>query len=431
MVLHPNRGGEVLPIYCRKKGTLEAPEEVILDQNELARDKEFHALGGFDVSPDGSRLLYLEDLTAFRDYTLYVKDLSTGRVIDSIDKVWNGTAWADDNRTFFYVTADSAKRGNAVWRHVIGAPREKDTKVFQEDDVLNDVTAFRSRSGKYVFIPADGFTSSEWRVVTTANPTAAPRVIAPRRSNVEYSVEHGGEFFYIYTNDAARNFRIVRAPEHDPSPGNWKDWLAHRDTAFVEGIDVFERHAVVRERTDGLRRLRVTELATNHSHSVTFPESAYVVFVGSNPEFDTDVVRFTYGSPVTPSSVYDYNMATQQRELKKRQEIPSGFDSSRYEVQRRLAPARDGVQVPVSILLQRGTRLDSSNPLLLFAYGSYGATTEPTFDSNVFSLVDRGMIYAIAHVRGGQEMGRQWYDNGKMLKKKIRSTTSSTWRSFL
>ena len=410
--------GKSYPIYCRKKGTLKAPEEVILDQNELACDKEFHALGGFDVSPDGSRLLYLEDLTAFREYTLYVKDLSTGRVIDSIDKVWNGTAWADDNRTFFYVTADSAKRGNAVWRHVIGAPREKDTKVFQEDDVLNDVTAFRSRSGKYVFIPADGFTSSEWRVVTTANPTAAPRVIAPRRSNVEYSVEHGGEFFYIYTNDAARNFRIVRAPEHDPSPGNWKDWLAHRDTAFVEGIDVFERHAVVRERTDGLRRLRVTELATNRSHSVTFPESAYAVFVGSNPEFDTNVVRFTYASPVTPSSVYDYNMATQQRELKKRQEIPSGFESSRYEVQRRVAPARDGAQVPVSILLQRGTRFDSSNPLLLYAYGSYGATTEATFDSNVFSLVDRGMIYAIAHVRGGQEMGRQWYDNGKMLKKK-------------
>ena len=410
--------GKSYPIYCRKKGSLEAAEEVILDQNELARDKKFHALGGFDVSPDGSQLLYLEDLTAFREYTLYVKDLRTGRVIDSIDKVWNGTAWADDNRTFFYVTADSAKRGNAVWRHVIGAPREKDTKVFQEDNVLNEVTAFRSRSGKYVFICADGFTSSEWHVVPTANPMAAPRVIAPRRSEVEYSVEHGGGFFYIYTNDGARNFRIVRAPEDDPSPGNWKDWLAHRDTAFLEGIDVFQRHAVVRERTEGLGRLRVTELTTNHSHCVTFPESAYSVFVGSNPEFDTDVVRFTYASPVTPSSVYDYNMATEQRELKKRQEIPSGFDASRYEVQRRVARARDGVQVPVSILLPRGTRLDGSNPLLLYGYGSYGFTTEPDFDSNVFSLVDRGMIYAIAHIRGGQEMGRKWYDDGKMLQKK-------------
>jgi oligopeptidase B len=410
--------GKSYPIYCRKKGTLEAAEEVILDQNELARDKKFHALGGFEVSPDGSRLLYLEDLTAFREYTLCVKELSTGRVIDSIERVWNGTAWANDNRTFFYVTADSAKRGNAVWRHVIGAPREQDTKVFQEDNVLNEVTAFRSRSGKYVFICADGFTSSEWRIVPTANPMAAPRVIAPRRSNVEYSVEHGGEFFYIYTNDAARNFRIMRAPEDDPSPANCKDWLAHRDTAFVEGIDVFERHAVVRERTEGLRRLRVTELATNRSHFVVFAEPAYSVFVGSNPEFDTDMVRFTYASPVTPSSVYDYNMARQQRELKKRQEIPSGFDASRYEVQRRMAPAGDGVQVPVSILLQRGTRLDGSNPLLLYAYGSYGFTTEPTFDPNVFSLVDRGVIYAIAHIRGGQEMGRQWYDDGKMLKKK-------------
>ena len=188
MVLHPNGEGEVYPIYCRKKGTLEAAEEVILDQNELARDKKFHALGGFDVSPDGSRLLYLEDVTAFREYTLSVKDLRTGRVIDSIEKVWNGTAWANDNRTLFYVTADDAKRGNAVWRHVIEAPREQDTKVFQEDNVLNEVTAFRSRSGKYVFICADGFTSSEWRVVPTANPMAAPRVIAPRRGNVEYSV---------------------------------------------------------------------------------------------------------------------------------------------------------------------------------------------------------------------------------------------------
>jgi oligopeptidase B len=410
--------GKSYPIYCRKKSTLEAAEEVILDQNELARDKKFHALGGFDVSPDGSRLLYLEDLTAFREYTLYVKDLSTGRVIDSIDKVWNGTAWANDNRTFFYVTADSAKRGNAVWRHVVGAPREQDTKVFQEDNARNEVTAFRSRSGKYVFIRADGFTSSEWRLVPTATPMAPPRVIAPRRGNVEYSVEHGGEFFYIYTNDTARNFRIVRAPEDDPSPANWKDWLAHRDKAFVEGVDVFKRHAVVRERTEGLRRLRVTELATNRSHFVTFPESAYSVFLGSNPEFDTELVRFTYASPVTPSCVYDYNMATQQRVLKKRQEIPSGFDASRYEVQRRMAPTRDGVQVPVSILLPRGTRLDGSNPLLLYAYGSYGFTTEPTFDSNVFSLVDRGMIYAIAHIRGGQEMGRQWYDDGKMLKKK-------------
>jgi oligopeptidase B len=416
--------GKSYPIFCRKRGTLEASEEIFLDQNALAAGKKFHALGGVDVSPDGSTLLYLEDLTAFREYTLYVKDLAGNRIVESIPKVWNGTAWADDNKTFFYMTADAAKRGNAVWRHVIGTPREQDVKVFQEDDVLNNVYVFRSRGGKYIFIPADGFTSSEWRVIPAASPTTAPRVVAARRPNVEYSVEHGGAFFYIVTNDNARNFRIVRTPESDPAPANWKDWVPHRSDVFVEGADVFRKFAVVSERRGGLRRLRVIDLDADRSHDVEFPETAYGVFPAANPEFDAEVFRFNYSSFVTPSSVYDYNMATRQRELKKRQEIPSGFDASRYEVQRRMAPARDGVQVPVSILQRKdppgGATLQGRPPapLLLYAYGSYGATMEPTFNSNVLSLVDRGMGYAIAHIRGGQEMGRQWYDDGKMLKKK-------------
>ncbi len=411
--------GKSYPIFCRKRGTLDAPEEVILDQNALAEGKKFHALGGFDVSPDARLLLYLEDTTAFREYTLYVKDLVTGRLTDSIAGVWNGTAWADDNRTFFYMTADSAKRGNTVWRHAIGAPRAQDVKVFQEDNVLNNVSVFRSRSGKYVFIPADGFTSSEWRVIPTANPAAEPRVIAPRRASVEYSVEHGNGFFLLYTNDEARNFRITRLAESDlgSATGRWTDWLPHRDSVFVEGVDAFKGYVVVSERSGGLRRLRVTDLATNRSHYVTFPEVAYGVFPANNPEFDTRTFRFSYSSLVTPSSVYDYDLRDRTRVLKKRQEIPSGYDGSRYEVRRLMAPARDGIQVPVSVLLQRGTPLDGSRPLLLYAYGSYGATIEPTFNSAVLSLVDRGFIYAIAHIRGGQELGRQWYDDGKMMNK--------------
>jgi len=409
--------GKSYPIYCRKRGTLSAPEEVILDQNALAAGKRFHALGGFDVSPDAQLLLYIEDTTAFREYTLYVKDLRTGRLTDSIPHVWNGTAWADDNRTFFYMTADSAKRGNAVWRHVIGTARAGDAKVFQEDNVLNNVSVFRSRSGKYVFIPADGFTSSEWRVIPTATPTAAPRVIAARRPGVEYNVEHADGFFLLYTNDQARNFRLVRIPENDFSPAGWTDWLPHRDSVFVEGVDAFKRFVVVSERSGGLRRLRVTDLRTNQSHYVTFPEVAYGVFPANNPEFDTRTFRFSYSSLVTPSSVYDYDLQTRTRALMKRQEIPSGYDAARYEVRRFMAPARDGVQVPVSVLLQRGTVLDGSHPLLLYAYGSYGATLEPTFNSNVLSLVNRGFIYALAHIRGGQEMGRQWYDDGKMMHK--------------
>ncbi len=409
--------GKAYPIYCRRKGSLSAPEEVIFDQNARAAGKKFHALGGFEVSPNARLLLFIEDTTAFRQYTLYVKDLGSGALLDSIPGVWNGSAWADDNRTFFYMTADSAMRGNAVWRHVLSVPRARDIKVFQEDNVLNDVDVVRSRSGKYVFISADGYTSSEWRAIPTADPTAVPRVLAPRRAGVEYSVEHADGFFLIYTNDAAPNFRIVRAPESDPAPTSWTDWLPHRDTIFIEGVDAFKQYIVVSERSGGLRRLRITDVRSGDVHYVTFPEAAYGVFPSANAEFDTQLFRFNYSSLLTPSSIYDYNMATRQRELKKRQEIPSGYDETQYEVQRFTAPARDGQKVPVSVLLKRGTSLDGSRPLLLYAYGSYGATTEPTFNSSVLSLVDRGFIYAIAHIRGGQEMGRRWYDNGKMLKK--------------
>jgi len=410
--------GKNYPIFCRKRGSLSAPEEVYLDQNALAEGKKFHALGGVDVSPDGETLLYLEDLTAFREYTLYVKDLKTGKIVDQIPNVWNGTAWANDNKTFFYMTADSAKRGNTVWRHMIGTPREQDAKVFQEDNVLNNVGVQRSRSGKYVFITADGFTSSEWRIIPTASPTSEPRVVAARRPNVEYSVDHADGFFLILTNDSATNFRIVKAPEDNPGPANWVDWLPHRDSVFVEGVDAFKNFVVVSERSGGLRRLRVADLKSNKTHYVTFPEKAYGVYPGGNPEFNTQTYRFSYSSLVTPNSVYDYDLATRKRELKKRQEIPSGYDANSYEVQRFMAPARDGVSVPVSVLLRKGTQLDGSHPLLLYAYGSYGFTLEPTFNSNVLSMVDRGFIYAIAHIRGGQEMGRRWYDDGKMLNKK-------------
>ncbi|MFN8654004.1 MAG: S9 family peptidase [Gemmatimonadales bacterium] len=409
--------GKAYPIYARRQGTVEAPEAIYFDQNAAAAGKKFHALGGMDVSPDGRLLLYLEDTTAFREYTLYVKDLGTGQILDQIPQVWNGTAWASDNRTFFYMTADSAKRGNAVWRHMIGTPRDADVKVFEEDDVLNNVSVFRSRSGKYVFIASDGFTSSEWRMIPAADPAAAPRVIAARRAGVEYSVEHADGFLLIYTNDNAVNFRVVRAPEATPGPEHWADWLPHRDSVFVESVDAFKRFIVVSERSGGLRRLRVTDLRNGRTHYVTFPESAYGVFPAANPEFDTRVFRFSYSSLITPTSVYDYDLATRQRTLKKRQEIPSGFDASAYEVRRFSAPARDGARVPVSLLMKRGTKLDGSHPALLYAYGSYGATTEPTFNSNVLSLVDRGFVYAIAHIRGGQEMGRRWYDDGKMLHK--------------
>ena len=411
--------GRAYPIFCRKRGSLDAKEEVILDQNELARGHAYHALGGTDVSPDGHLLLYLEDTTAFREYTLYVKDLRTGATLPwSIPDVWNGTAWADDNRTFFYTRADAAKRANAVWRHVIGTPASKDVKVFQEDNVLYSVGIDRSQSGAYVFISDDGYSSTEWRAIPTAAPLSPPRVLVPRQPAVEYWVDHIPGAFLIVTNDHAANFRIVRAPEADTRSSVWRDWLATSDSVFVEGLTVFRTHAVVSERTNGLRRLRVIRLADGDTHFVTFPDVAYGVFSDDNPDFEATTFRFSYSSMTTPPRVYDYDLVKRTRTLLKQREIPSGFDPGKYEVRRVMVEARDGEHVPVSTLLPKGYPMDGTRPFLLYAYGSYGSTTEPTFDSGVLSLVDRGFGYGIAHIRGGQEMGRRWYNDGKMMKKK-------------
>jgi oligopeptidase B len=410
--------GKNYPILCRKLGSLDAKEEVYLDENALATGKKFFSLGGTEVSPDGARIAYLQDTTALRVFTLYVKDLKSGRMLsDTIAAVVPGLAWANDNHTLFYMTADSARRNNAVWRHVVGDPRSKDVKVYQDDDVLNNVGVGRSKSGKFVLISDDGFTSSESRVIPTANPTAVARVIAPRKANVEYSIDHIDGAFLMVTNDGARNFKVVRIPENDFSPAQWTDWLPHRDSVFVEGIEAFKHYVVVAERSGGLRQLRVTDLGTNATHYIAFPEPAYGVFPAQNAEFDSKTVRFVYSSLLTPASTFDYDMATRARVLKKRQEVP-GYNPSRYEVKRMMVQVRDGARVPVSMLVGKGWTQDGSRPLLLYAYGSYGATTEATFQSPVLSLVDRGFAYAIAHIRGGQEMGRQWYDDGKMMNKK-------------
>jgi oligopeptidase B len=410
--------GKAYPILCRKHGSLDAKEEVYLDENALGAGKKFFHVGDDAVSPDGSKLVYLQDTTALRVYTLLVKDLKTGQTLaDTLGQIVPGLAWANDNRTIFYSTADSARRNNAVWRHVIGQPRSSDVKVFQDDDVLNNVYVARSKSGKFVFISDDGFTSSEWRVIPTTDPAATPRVIAPRRANVEYTVDHIDGAFLMVTNDSARNFKIVRIPENDFSRSKWTDWVPHNDSVFIRGIEPFRHFVVVSERSAGLARLRVIDLATHGVHYITFPEPAYGVFPTQNAEFDSQTLRFQYSSLLTPLSTYDYDLATHQRVLKKRVEVP-GYDSSQYEVRRLMVPVRDGVRVPVSMIVHKGWTQDGSHPLLLYAYGSYGVITEPVFNSPVLSLVDRGFAYAIAHVRGGQEMGRQWYDDGKMMNKK-------------
>jgi oligopeptidase B len=410
--------GKSYPIRLRKKGSLDAAEQVVIDENALAAGKKFSQLGDWAVSPGGARFAYLHDTTALRVYTLYITDLGTGKQLDApISSVVPSVAWANDS-VLFYQTADSARRSNAVWRHVVGTPQSSDVKVFQEDDVLDNVGVNRSKSGKYIYISDDGFTSSETRVIPTANPTAAPQVIAARRENVEYAIDDIDGSFLMTTNDGARNFKVMRLPTTALGTNQWVDFIPHTDSVFIEFVEPFKNNLVVVERSGGLRRLRVMDLKTRRAdHYITFPEPAYSVGPTQNAEFDTPILRFSYSSMITPPSTFDYNMTTRQRELKKKLDVPT-FDPAKYEVKRFMVTVRDGVKVPVSMIVGKGWKQDGTHPLLEYAYGSYGSTTEASFNSSVLSLVDRGFGYAIAHIRGGQEMGRQWYDDGKMMKKK-------------
>jgi oligopeptidase B len=411
--------GKSYATFMRRRAAAGSPDEVVLDANALAVGKKFSQVGSLEVSPSGSRAAYLHDTTALRVYTLYVKDLTTGKLLgDSISRVVPSIAWANDT-VFFYQKADSARRADAVWRHVLGTPQSRDVEVFHESDVLDNVGVGRTKSNRYIVISDDGFTSSESRVIPTANPFAAPIVVAPRRANVEYQLDHIDGAFLLTTNENARNFKVMRVADDKVGTGQWTEFIPTSDSVFIEYLEPFKNNLVVVQRSGGLRRLRVMDLKTRRApFYITFPEPAYAVNPTGNAEFDSDTLRFNYQSMVTPSSTYDYAMSTRQRVLRKRVEVP-GFDASHYEVRRFMVTARDGAHVPVSmIVLRNGWKQDGTHPLLLYAYGSYGATTEATFNSSVLSLVDRGFGYAIAHIRGGQEMGRQWYDDGKMMKKK-------------
>ncbi len=410
--------GKQYPIYARKRGSLDAAEEIYFDQNAEAEGYAFFQVAGLELSPDHNLLAVLVDTNGYEDFSLRVKDLRTGQwLADRVEKVSWGLAWANDNRTLFYMTFDSAKRGDKVWRHVLGRPHGEDVMVYHEPDVLFNASVQRDRSERWIIMGSNSFTSSEVWVVPSDAPTTAPRVIARRRPNVEYSVEGGAAHFYIHTNENAPNFKVMRAAFDATGHEQWQAWLPHRPEVYVEGVLAFKEHVVVQERRDGLRRLAVHDLAGRSAHEIEFPEAAYGVFLGGNPEFDTRTVRFTYSSLVTPNSVFDYAMDARTRELKKRDEVLGGYDPSQYVVERTYATARDGARVPVSLVYRKGLARDGKRPLLLYAYGSYGATMEPTFSSVRFSLIDRDITYAIAHVRGGEEMGRAWYDQGKMMHK--------------
>jgi oligopeptidase B len=410
--------GKQYPIYCRRKGSLEAPEEVYLDVNELAKGEKFMSVAVRNVSENGNILAYTTDNTGFRDYTLQIKDLATGKLFPEKVARVSSTAWASDNKTLFYATTDPAKRPYRLYRHTLGADPATDTLLYEEKDEKFRVFAGLSRSKAIIFFAAGSLTASEWRWIPADQPTAAMRLISAREKDHEYDVDHRGDLFYIRSNKGCRNFRVVTAPIADPGQPNWKAMLPCREDVMVEDINVFADWGVLSEREDGLPRLSVMDLKSGGAYRVDFPEAIYSVYISNNAEFKTATLRFNYESFTTPPSVYDFDMATKQRKLLKQYEVLGGYDASRYTSERRYATAPDGTKVPISVVYRKGMEQNGKNPLLLTAYGSYGAPSDAEFNSNRVSLLDRGVVYAVGHIRGGGDLGKKWHDQGRMMSKK-------------
>lgn len=412
--------GKEYPIYCRKKGSTEAAEEIILNVNDLAKGHSYYQVGGMTVSPDGQWLAYGVDTVSRRRYVIHIKNLQTGELQPELIAETSGNvAWASDNKTFFYTTKDtSTLRENKIFRHLTGTKASDDQMVYEEKDETYSTGVSRSKSGKYILIESGSTLSSEFRMLDAAKPTAAFKIFQPRQKDMLYQVYHQDNQFYVVTNWDAVNFRLMQCPLDKTERSNWKEVIAHRADVLLEGIDLFRDHLVLSERSKGLTQLRVINTHTHEDHYLHFDEPAYVAVTSVNPEFDTKVLRYTYTSMTTPVSTYDYNMDTKQNELRKRQEVLGGYDPKNYITERIYVTARDGVKIPVSIVYKKGFEKNGKKPLLLYGYGSYGHSIDPTFSSNRLSLLDRGFAYAIAHIRGGEEMGRQWYEDGKLFKKK-------------
>jgi oligopeptidase B len=408
--------GQQYAIYCRRKGTVDAPEQVTIDLNRLAEGQKFMALGAYTVSDDGRLLAYSTDNVGFRQYTLYVKDLETGEVKETVAERVGTVAWAADNRTLFYtVEEESTKRQYRLLRHELG--NERHEPIYEEKDEAFNIGVGRTRSEKYLILSVGSLTTAEARYLPADQPAAEWKLLAPRIPDQEYEVDHHGEFFYIRVNDRGRNFRLVKAPLTSPGRDDWREVLPHRSDVMLEGMDLFRNHCVLLEREHGLPQLRVTDLRTGESHRIAFPEPTYSAFPSTNAEFDTTVFRYAYQSLVTPSSIFDYDMEKRTATLRKQQEVLGGYDSKEYQSERVFATAKDGTSVPVSLVYKNGLRRDGRAPLFLNGYGAYGFPFPVTFSSNRLALLDRGFVIAIAHVRGGGEMGKPWHDDGRMLKK--------------
>ena len=409
--------GRQYSLYCRKRFSMEAQEELLLDANALAEGQEYFRLGVFEPSPDHQLLAYSTDFEGDEVYTIRVKDLRTGELLaDSIPGASASLAWANDNRTFFYTIVDHAKRPYKVFRHTLGAA--EDALVLHETDERFEVDLAKSKSREYIFIDIFSHLTSEYRYLPAATPEAEFRVMLPRMQGVEYDAAHHGSHFYIRINDAGPNFRLVKTLAAAPSLADAEEVRPHRATVMIESVDAFRDHLVLSERDNGLRQIAIETLSTGEQHRVAFDEPVYTATPDANPEFDTPLLRFAYTSLVTPLSIFDYDMERQTRQLLKQTEVLGGYDATQYRSERIFATAPDGVRVPVSLVYREGFRRDGAAPALLYGYGAYGHASDPSFSPERLSLLDRGFVYAIAHVRGGSEMGRPWYDAGKLLHKK-------------
>jgi len=410
--------GKQYPIRCRKKGSLDAAEEVVLDVNELAKGQTFMSLGAFDVSDDGNMLAYTTDNTGFRQFTLAVKDLRTGKVLaDHAERV-DSVTWANDNKTVFYTIEDeTTKRSYRAYRHTVGTTGN-DTPVYEEKDERFDVYAGKTRSKAYVFLVSGSHTTTEARYIPADQPIAEWKVLEPRKQDVEYYPDHNGDSFYIRVNDTGRNFRLVKAPVTDPGKKNWQEIVSNRKEVMLDDTDYFKNYYVLYEREKGLPQMRVCDLRSSECKHIEFPEPAYVSYSYINKEFDTTKFRYGYQSFITPASVFEYDMASGGSTLLKQKEVPGGYDRTRYQVERIQANASDGVKIPISVLHLKGSKMDGKGPIYLTGYGSYGAPNDIRFNSNLFSMVDRGVVVAVAHIRGGGEMGKAWHDDGRMMHKK-------------
>lgn len=417
--------GKEYSIYCRKRGSLEAEEEVLLDLNQLAEGHEYFRLGALEVSPDGRLMAYSVDTDGSERFTLRIKNLDTGELHpDVIEEISWSLAWGRDNRTLFYLTLDDTHRPYRLWRHRLGTEAAADEMLRQEDDGAFYMDIGESRSRDYLFLYLQSATTSEVHYLDARQPGGRFEVFAPRRPEVEYDVVHQGAYFYIRTNDGAKNFKLLRTPTQspEPAPEQWEEVIPERPDVTLTGVGAFARHLVLEERRDGLRRLRVRSMAGDASpaedHEIEFPEPIYTVWVGRNEEYDTQTLRLRYTSMVTPTSIFDYHMDERTRELRKQVEVEGGYDPSEYQSERIHATAADGTRIPLSLHYRKGLKLDGKNPTLIYGYGSYGFSTEPQFSSSRLSLLDRGFLYVIAHVRGGSEMGEAWHDDGKLMAKR-------------